>query len=125
MIKIAIISGDGQLPLLVGKNLISKKFDVIFIGIKDFADPSLYKKYDYSEISITSFSKILKKLQKEKVDEIIMVGKITRPNIRDIESARIMTLKKERASTRPGDSLCVFYFSAADNNAEGLLPACG
>ena len=84
MTKIAIIAGDGQLPLLIGKNLINKQFDVLFIGIKDFANPSLYKKYNFSEISITSFSKILKKLQKEKIDEIIMVGKISRPSIRDI-----------------------------------------
>ena len=70
--------------LRIGKNLINKQFDVLFIGIKDFANPSLYKKYNFSEISITSFSKILKKLQKEKIDEIIMVGKISRPSIRDI-----------------------------------------
>ena len=65
MTKIAIIAGDGQLPLLIGKNLINKQFDVLFIGIKNFANPLLYKKYNFSEISITSFSKILKKLQKE------------------------------------------------------------
>ena len=84
MTKIAIIAGDGQLPLLIGKNLINKQFDVFFIGIKNFANPLLYKKYNFSEISITSFSKILKKLQREKIDEIIMVGKISRPSIRDI-----------------------------------------
>ena len=85
MTKIAIIAGDGQLPLLIGKNLINKQFDIFFIGIKGFVDSSLYKKYNFSEISITSFSKILKKLQKEKIDEIIMVGKISRPSILDID----------------------------------------
>ena len=84
MTKIAIISGDGQLPLLIGKNLINKQFDIFFIGIKGFVDSSLYKKYNFSEISITSFSKILKKLQKEKINEIIMAGKISRPSLRDI-----------------------------------------
>ena len=84
MAKIAIISGEGQLPLLIGKNLINKKFNILFICLKDFADPLLYKKFNFLEISITSFSKILKTLQKEKVDEIIMVGKILRPNILDI-----------------------------------------
>jgi len=85
MIKIAIIAGDGQLPLLIGKNLINKHYNVIFLGIKDFANPLLFKKYNFSEISITSFSKILKKLQKEHVDQIIMVGKISRPTIRNID----------------------------------------
>ena len=84
MAKIAIISGEGKLPLLIGKNLINKKFNILFICLKDFADPLLYKKFNFLEISITSFSKILKTLQKEKVDEIIMVGKILRPNIIDI-----------------------------------------
>jgi len=84
MTKIAIIAGDGQLPLLIGKNLINKHFEVLFIGIKNYAKPILYKKYNFSEISITSFSKILKKLQKEKIDAIIMAGKISRPSLRDI-----------------------------------------
>jgi len=84
MVKIAIIAGDGKLPLLIGKNLINKQFEVLFIGIKDFAKPSLYKQYNFSEMSITSFSQILKKLQKEQIDQIIMVGKISRPNISDI-----------------------------------------
>jgi len=84
MTRIAIIAGEGQLPILIGKNLINKQLDVLFIGIKNFADPSLYCKYNFSEISITSFSKILKKLQKEKINEIIMVGKISRPSLLDM-----------------------------------------
>ena len=84
MTKIAIIAGEGQLPLLIGKNLIEKRFEVLFIGLKDFANPLLYQTYNFSEISMTSFSKILKKLQKEKVNEIIMVGKISRPSVSEI-----------------------------------------
>ena len=44
MTKIAIIAGNGQLPLLIGKNLINKQFDIFFIGIKGFGDSSLYNK---------------------------------------------------------------------------------
>ena len=66
MTKVAIISGSGRLPLLIGENLIKKKYDVFFICLKNNANSSDYKKYKYCLSSITSFTKILNILKKQK-----------------------------------------------------------
>jgi len=84
MINIGIISGGGKLPIVIGKNLIKKNFQVFFLCIKGFANSSDYINYNYSEVSITSFTDILNQLQKFKIDNIIMVGDILRPSISDL-----------------------------------------
>ena len=85
MDRIAIIAGGGKLPLSIGKNLISKNFNIYFIGLKNFSNFKLYNDYQYSEVSITSFKEIIKILKKNKIDKIIMVGKIKRPSISEIK----------------------------------------
>ena len=85
MTKVAIISGSGRLPLLIGENLIKKKYDVFFICLKNNANSSDYKKYKYCLSSITSFTKILNILKKQKISSIIMAGSINRPSVKDIK----------------------------------------
>mgnify|MGYP006145500481 CR=1 FL=1 len=84
MNKIGIISGNGDLPLCIGKNLIKKKYNVQFFCIKNFANTNKYKDFENIEIELTSFSKILKLLTENKINEIIMAGGISRPSINDI-----------------------------------------
>ena len=45
MTKIGIIAGGGELPLLVGKNLINKNFDVTFFVINKYFNTNIYKNY--------------------------------------------------------------------------------
>lgn len=85
MDKIAIISGGGKLPLTIGKTLLKKNYDVCFIILKGFTDINSYKNYKHHEISITSFKEILNFLKKNKIDKIIMAGKINRPTISEIK----------------------------------------
>ena len=85
MTKVAIISGSGRLPLLIGENLIKKKYDVFFICLKNNANSSDYKKYKYCLSSITSFTQILNILKKQKISSIIMAGSINRPSVKDIK----------------------------------------
>ena len=84
MNKIGIISGNGDLPLCIGKNLIQKNYDVCFFCIKNFANINTYKNFENVEIELTSFSKILNLLAEKKINEIIMVGGISRPSIHEI-----------------------------------------
>ena len=84
MNKIGIISGNGDLPLCIGKNLIKNNYDICFFCIKNFANINIYKNFENVEIELTSFSKILKLLTEKKINEIIMVGGISRPSIKDI-----------------------------------------
>ena len=38
MTKVGILAGGGKLPLLIGKNLIQEKYNVMFFCIKNFSD---------------------------------------------------------------------------------------
>ena len=64
MTKVGILAGGGKLPLLIGKNLIEAKFDVMFFCIEKFSNIKLYKNYSFETISINSLTKILKNLKK-------------------------------------------------------------
>ena len=62
MNKIGIISGNGDLPLCIGKNLIKKNYSICFFCIKNFANSNIYKNFENVEIELTSFSEILNSL---------------------------------------------------------------
>ena len=84
MTKVGILSGGGKLPLLIGKKLIQSKYDVMFFCIEKFSDLKLYKDYNFEIISINSLTRILNNLKKNKIEKIILVGKVKRPSIKDI-----------------------------------------
>ena len=104
MIKIGILSGSGDLPLSIGKNLIKNGYKVCFFLIENSADHLLYKDYEYIEINIISFSDILSDLHKNNVDQIIMAGNISRPSIKDIKfDFNTLALIKEYFLESKGD----------------------
>ena len=84
MNKIWIISGGGNLPLSIGKNLINKNYKVCFFCIKNYTNINNFKTFDNVEIELNSFTKILDLLKKNNINSIIMVGNIIRPSIKDI-----------------------------------------
>ena len=43
MTKIGILAGGGKLPLLIGKNLIQAKYEVMFFCIENVSDLKMYK----------------------------------------------------------------------------------
>ena len=85
MTKIGILSGGGQLPLIIGESLIHLKFDVVFFCIEKFCNIKIYKKYSNETISINSLGNIIQKLKNHKIEKIIMIGHVTRPSIKDIK----------------------------------------
>lgn len=84
MHKIALISGDGNLPLYIGKALIKKNFDVTFFLLKSVTSKEIYKKQKYFDIDIISIKKIISLLKKNKINNIIFAGSIGRPSIKDL-----------------------------------------
>ena len=112
MINIGIISGSGPLPLLIGKNLINKKHQVCFLCIKNFTDTKIYENYDHIQIELTSLTKILEVLKKQNVEKIILVGKITRPSIKDIKfDFKTINLIKNYFLESKGDDELLKYIS--------------
>ena len=83
MIKIGIIAGDGNLPLYIGKSLLNKKYDVVFLSLNN-NNNRLYANYNVVDIDILSIKKILKVLDFNKIKHIIFAGSIKRPGIKDL-----------------------------------------
>ena len=59
MIRIGIIAGGGELPLLVGKNLIKKNFNVTFFVINEFFNENIYANYKTVRIYLNSLKEII------------------------------------------------------------------
>jgi len=85
MTKIGILSGNGKLPLAIGKSLINKDYDVKFFCIDNFYDLKNYKKFNHEIIKLNSLTNIIKALKRSKIDKIIMAGSIKRPSIKDLK----------------------------------------
>ena len=104
MIKVGILAGGNKLPLLIGKNLIQEKYEVIFFCIENVCDLKLYKNYNFEIISINSLTNILINLKKNKIEKIIMAGKVKRPSIKDINfDFNALKLIKNFALNSKGD----------------------
>ena len=105
MTKIGIIAGGGKLPIIIGESLIKSKFEIIFFCIKDHYDSKFYKNYEHETISITSLKLIIRKLKEKDIKKIIMVGKVTRPSIKDIKfDFSTLSLIKYLALESKGDN---------------------
>ena len=63
MTKIGIIAGGGELPLLVGENLINKNFDVTFFVINEYFNTNIYKNHKTKEIYLNSLKEIINHLK--------------------------------------------------------------
>ena len=85
MIKIGVLAGGGKLPFLIGKNLLEKKYEVVFFCLENYANLNLYLKYNFVSLPLNSLSLIIQELKIHKINKIIMVGKVTRPSIKDIK----------------------------------------
>ena len=84
MSKIGIISGGGKLPILIGNNLIKKKYEVVFFVIKNTFDRKIYSNLNTIEIKLNSIKKIFNKLKENNIKKIILAGNIIRPSLKDI-----------------------------------------
>ena len=61
MSKIGIISGGGKLPILIGNNLIKKKYEVVFFVIEETFDKQIYS--NLNTISFWSIENEIKLLE--------------------------------------------------------------
>ena len=78
---IGILAGDGNLPKIVINQLQKKKLNFIVINLSS----KKKNKKDHFNLNISQVSKILDLLKKKECKEIILVGKVVRPNIKDLK----------------------------------------
>ncbi len=84
MNNIGIIAGGGKLPIVIGKNLIKKKFNIFFFVIEEFFNINHYNDFDVTIINLKSAKNIINSLKSRNIDSIIMAGNINRPSLTDL-----------------------------------------
>ena len=75
MTKIGIIAGDGNLPLYIGKSLLSKNYDVTFLSLNN-KNNKYYNNHDVIDLDILSVKKIFKVLDSNKIKHIIFAHNV-------------------------------------------------
>ena len=99
---IGVIAGKGDLPKILINELKKKKIKFLLINLST-------KKNSYKinyNLNITDFSKIINLLKKYNCKEVILVGKVTRPNIKEFKFnyANLKLLPKILFHLKKGDS---------------------
>ena len=100
---IAVIAGEGDLPKVIIKKFIKKKINFFIINL--CKQKTINKKNIYN-LNITQISKILNLLKKNNCKEVILVGKVSRPSIKDfkLDYQVIQLLPKIISNLKKGDS---------------------
>jgi len=84
MINIGIIAGSGSLPILIGKSLLKKNYNITFFLLNDSINQNEISDLNIIKIKINSIKEIINKFEENKIDKIIMAGNITRPSLSDL-----------------------------------------
>ena len=105
MNNIGIIAGGGKLPIVIGDNLIKKKFNVFFFVIEEFFNKTNYKDFNVTIINLKSAKKIIDSLKGKKIDSVIMAGNINRPSLTDLSfDFHTLKLAKNLLLNKTGDN---------------------
>ena len=98
---IGIIAGDGDLPKLLVKKLNKKKISFIYINLQ----PKKILKTNFYNYNIFEISNILKALNVNNCQKVILVGKVFRPPIHDFrfDKELIKLLPKILLNYKKGD----------------------
>ena len=99
---IGVIAGEGMLPKLIAKKFKEKKINYILINL---SKKKLIRK-NYYNFTITQISSIINILKKNYCDEVILAGKVIRPNFSDfrIDKKVITLIPRILDSLKKGDS---------------------
>ena len=105
MNNIGIIAGGGKLPLIIGKTLIKKNFNVNFFVVEDFYNSNNYKNFNTCIINLYSIKKIIGLLKSNNIKSIIMAGDIKRPSLTDLSfDFQTFKLAKKLLLQKTGDN---------------------
>ncbi len=105
MNNIGIIAGGGKLPIIIGRNLIKKKFNIFFFVIEEFFDAKNFKGFDVTIINLKSVKSVLDSLKSKNIESIIMIGNINRPSLSDLSfDYQTFKLAKNLLLNKTGDN---------------------
>lgn len=95
--RLAIIAGEGRIPLDVAERAQERGAEVHILAVKGHADLSLYSdKYPTHVIRMGALKSNLALLRKSEISDIIMVGAVRRPSILELapDAAALKVLSK-------------------------------
>ena len=100
---IAIIAGEGHLPKIIIKKLNKKKIKFCLINL---SKNKIFNKKNIYNLNITEISNILNLLKKNECKEVVLVGKVSRPSIKDfnLDHQTVKLLPKIIFNLKKGDS---------------------
>jgi DUF1009 family protein len=95
MSKIGIIAGGGELPIIAARNAQKEGFEVFAVGFDGFTSKEIERYANVSYFKLGSVEKPISFLKKNKINKVILLGKIEHVNIfsdirPDIRSVKMM-----------------------------------
>ena len=82
--RVAIIAGNGKLPLAVANALKKNNEAPFLIPLRGEADPALYE-FEHCEISIVEFAKLVRAMKSANVKNVVLAGGVkSRPHLSDL-----------------------------------------
>ncbi len=86
--SIAMIAGAGRFPFHVAQEAKRAGLDVVALGLKGWADPSLADQVAaYEEIAVGQLGRLIERLKAHQVQQAVMAGKVTKAVLFDHHSA--------------------------------------
>lgn len=83
--KIGIISGGGQLPILLAQSCRSAERPFFMVALEGFADPEVLKPYPHDWSALGTVGRLTDLLQSNGCTHIVMAGKVSRPDFRALK----------------------------------------
>lgn len=80
---IGIVAGSGAFPAAVAEAVRAQGREVVFFLIQGFADPTL-ERYEHHWFRLGSLGSVSAKARARGVRQVVMVGGLTRPRVRDL-----------------------------------------
>src|SRR3989338_1506452 len=77
--RVALIAGAGRFPFRVAQEGKRQGYQVVALGIRGWADPSLATAVDtYEEVAVGELARLIERLKAHEVRHAIMAGKVTK-----------------------------------------------
>ncbi|MDQ0507060.1 LpxI family protein [Xanthobacter agilis] len=80
---IGIVAGNGAFPAAVADAVRAQGRDVVLFLIRGFADPAL-ERYEHHWFRLGSLGSVAAKAKARGIQQVVMVGGLTRPRVRDL-----------------------------------------
>ncbi|TLU73858.1 LpxI family protein [Lichenicoccus roseus] len=91
---LGILAGGGPLPAQVAEAAGRAGYDVFIVGFADFAEPAVIAPWPHEIIRLAAAGQILSALRRHHCRELVLIGPVRRPSLRDLrpdaEGTRIL-----------------------------------